>query len=87
MSNLMSKSYPLLNNEITKSNKFQIAFGLLVFLLLWILQPFELDEIPNFRVIIIFGYGVITYILLFIHFKIIPAFEFKVVLNYAILYL
>ena len=68
----MSKSYPILN-EITKSNKFQISLGLLVFFLLWILQPFELDEIPKFRMLIIFGYGVITYVLLFIHFKIIPS--------------
>ena len=64
---IKSKTFPFLN-EITQSFKFQIGIGVLIFLILWLFEPFELYEIKQNKTFIIIGYGFVTYLFLLIHF-------------------
>jgi hypothetical protein len=69
----VSKPYPF-QNELINNRYFQISLALLVFLILWMFEPFDLDKIRENQFIIIAGYGVIAYIIVLIFFVMIPSF-------------
>lgn len=72
MVEIFSKLFPVVNGY-TKNYTFHLAIGLTVFLLLYILQPFELDIITSNKVWIILGYAILSATTAFLFFNFVPS--------------